>query len=326
MEIELPPETKIAIRFYNNNNLKIPFNILDLVKKHATVYIEEIPIDGIDGVAINLKQPLKKPKIIINKSISSKRLNFTLAHELGHVIIPWHIGTIIEDSNLDYSIDSSYSKIEQEANRFAAELLMPRNWISETYDKCKNNLAYLQEKIIDQCDVSCQAAALRMIELLPRNIFFIAESDDQVYSTGKTKQTNISLPKKGDWFEINKVLYNNLYYKHISYNNIIYHWFKINPVSISNFDITDNRTSKDILERIEFDIAPNQTNFKQSINGVIGHLNGKLMLEPDYSCELLISELIHRFRVPDHESFSNHRDFEVYIHKRAQEIFKKRLR
>ncbi|MDB5998981.1 MAG: hypothetical protein JWP52_680, partial [Rhizobacter sp.] len=62
------------------------------------------------------------------------RQKFTLAHELGHVIIPWHIGTIVSSHEFDDSLDSEYSRLEAEANLFAAELLMPSRWITEIFE------------------------------------------------------------------------------------------------------------------------------------------------------------------------------------------------
>src|ERR1035437_4521722 len=124
MGLDEYPEVKLARRIIKKHSLSIPFNIENLIKQYATLIFEQIPIDGIDGVSINIKVPGKKPKVIVNGNIPRTRQLFTLAHELGHLIIPWHIGTIIDETIDECGSNSNqqYWEIERQANRFAAEL------------------------------------------------------------------------------------------------------------------------------------------------------------------------------------------------------------
>lgn len=73
----------------------------------------------IDGITMNCGDRLP-PVIFVNKEITGDRLRFTLAHELGHIIM--------------HKFPSE--KMEEEANMFASEYLMPASDI-------KPNLAYL---------------------------------------------------------------------------------------------------------------------------------------------------------------------------------------
>jgi Zn-dependent peptidase ImmA (M78 family)/DNA-binding XRE family transcriptional regulator len=88
---------------------------------------------GIDACTVSIKG---KPFIVLNNSItSSSRARFNIAHELGHILL---------HSNYPKRVlnKSQYSKrIEYEANRFAAAILMPESGISK--DLSSMGLDYL---------------------------------------------------------------------------------------------------------------------------------------------------------------------------------------
>jgi Zn-dependent peptidase ImmA (M78 family) len=66
--------------------------------------------------------------IIVNENDTSYRKRFTVAHELGHIFM----GDLTEENSCFFrsqaiktSVNKEYIKIEQRANAFASELLMP---------------------------------------------------------------------------------------------------------------------------------------------------------------------------------------------------------
>ena len=80
------------------------------------------------------------PEIWINSSIPENRQNFTLAHELGHIIndiLPniEKYKNPIEDNYSTLYRNGNINKMEKMANSFAAELLMPKEFI---YKEAKN--------------------------------------------------------------------------------------------------------------------------------------------------------------------------------------------
>jgi Zn-dependent peptidase ImmA (M78 family) len=162
MGLELFPETKMARRLHKKHSLSIPVDLNKLISEYAEILYKNIPITGIDGVCINLKNPNKSTRVIVNNNSSKNRQRFTLAHELGHIIIPWHLGTIIDniDNNLT-NIDNQYWLNEREANNFASELLMPFDWLYSEYIKLYDfeTLVYIT---CDKCLVSEDAARIRI--------------------------------------------------------------------------------------------------------------------------------------------------------------------
>jgi len=163
MGLVVQPEIKLALRIIEKHSLKIPIDFDKLVSEYANLIYKHIPIEGVDGVSLNLKVPGKKPTIIVDSNLPKTRQLFTLVHELGHVIIPWHLGTIVDEFHSEYYNYIVYSELEQEANRFAAELLMPGEWVLSEFEKCNYNLASFHENLVRLACVSDQAASIRLI-------------------------------------------------------------------------------------------------------------------------------------------------------------------
>lgn len=119
------PET---IAKYARKTLKIKPNepvkdINKLIESHGVVIIEIDNIEKFDGVSLLTDNGI--PVIIINKSFSNDRKRFTLAHELGHLLM--HICGDFPIS--DYRDEKER---EKEANIFASEFLMPKDSIKNS--------------------------------------------------------------------------------------------------------------------------------------------------------------------------------------------------
>ena len=115
----------------------------------------------------------------INPSQSESRKRFTIAHEIGHFIL--HTGEEIHlDRAQSFRVNFRDSKSsvavypdEMEANFFAAELLMPTEFVSrdiQTMDLAPEDDSMLQE-LAERYQVSIQALTYRLINLgfLPGN-------------------------------------------------------------------------------------------------------------------------------------------------------------
>lgn len=76
--------------------------------------------------------------IAINASDPATRQRFTIAHECGHLVLK-HKGDIFVDQTIRLHRDDesrlAADPFEMEANGFAAELLMPRAWVLEEFEK-----------------------------------------------------------------------------------------------------------------------------------------------------------------------------------------------
>jgi len=76
------------------------------------VFVVDFETDLIDGT--NVRRPGEPPMLFVNSKVPGDRHRYNLAHELAHTVM--HFGTVFDDA-------------EDQANQFAAELLMPRSVI-----------------------------------------------------------------------------------------------------------------------------------------------------------------------------------------------------
>lgn len=94
-----------------------PVLLRDVASQIPNLYIDGAELDdSLSGVQITYEG---KPFIRYNKGHSVKRSRFTVAHEIGHLVL----GHTSNCNNTRY--DNPTNVYETEANQFAAELLMP---------------------------------------------------------------------------------------------------------------------------------------------------------------------------------------------------------
>jgi Zn-dependent peptidase ImmA (M78 family) len=316
------PEVKLAKRIILKHNLSVPFDIENLIKEYAKLSFRKIPVNGVDGVSMHLKTPGKKAHIIVSSELPASRRLFTLAHELGHIVIPWHVGTIVDNVYDNFYNNYYYKMLEQEANRFAAELLMPKHWVMQNFKDL--TLAELHKNIVHSVGVSSHAAAIRLIQLLQPNIIYTAEKNNIVLHSGSSALTKASTQSEGDIFD--RRFYELVdEYSCFEAGAINYHWWKVS--SVMNVEIDDDRSWREILTKICNDTVPlSQVKaFKLRLNGIMGSVNSSLKLNRNitqYTVESLTANLYYRLKQPEFTDFISHDDFKLFIKKRAEDYFK----
>lgn len=109
--------------------------VYNLIKKYGT----DDPFELADSMNISIfyeelgtingyyNKPLRMKQIHINANLDDNMQKFTCAHELGHAILHPNASTPFLRSKTLFSIN----KMENEANTFAAELLIPDELILE---------------------------------------------------------------------------------------------------------------------------------------------------------------------------------------------------
>lgn len=107
-------------------------NIISLLERNGIIVVElDYDVDLFDGVSFITDGGIFV--IIVNKNFSNDHKRFTLAHELGHIIMHTSPDILI----------SEFRDKEDEANRFASEFLMPAEYIINSLRGLK--LQYLVE-------------------------------------------------------------------------------------------------------------------------------------------------------------------------------------
>ncbi len=73
--------------------------------------------------------------IWVNKSEPALRKRFTIAHEIGHAVLHPQVDVVDYRSNFEKPKDRK----EIEANKFAAELLMPEEYFRDAWSRFRGN-------------------------------------------------------------------------------------------------------------------------------------------------------------------------------------------
>lgn len=99
-----------------------PFQLAEHLKVHVMYHNLHPEINGY------YKYDRRNQYIVINDNLDRYGKRFTCCHELGHAILHPRVNTPLMRRDTFLSVD----KTEREANRFAAELMIPDEAITET--------------------------------------------------------------------------------------------------------------------------------------------------------------------------------------------------
>lgn len=182
---------KFAENIIKNLKLLPPIDPAVIIQKYGCDLKEEEIKYGIEAYS----QLNENPKITINKNIDYlPRKRFTLAHELGHLIIPWHNGDTKFDTDTPYIKRDGIRYLdtqELEANIFASELLMPTQWIASKISLIgTDNLQDLIQTIQAEAATSIMACCYALENGLPAgHLFFVVNVSTGYRMTFSSKRT-----------------------------------------------------------------------------------------------------------------------------------------
>jgi hypothetical protein len=162
-----------------------PVRVQDIAMEISRQFFPDAPITqvqgqdfrgGFEGMMLRVPGTSNQWGIVYNTAIKSPgRINFTLAHELGHYLLH---RTALENGRIECSRkdmfrwDSEYGKHESEANEFASYLLMPLNIFKQKMQREVITLHLLQS-IADYFNVSLTAAILKWLQFTEKRALLV---------------------------------------------------------------------------------------------------------------------------------------------------------
>jgi Zn-dependent peptidase ImmA (M78 family) len=164
-----------------------------ILRAEGICLLEETFEDHFEGL-IHCKND--KFYIYLNKrlceSMPAGRINFTIAHELGHYFLPWHKKSLVENELMQQKQDSFVQEdelIEREAEYFASCLLMPEKEITAAFSEAPFSLSLI-DAVAEQFGVSRYACIVRYVEKGPDPIMLVYSNSGRVTSTYPKKSAN----------------------------------------------------------------------------------------------------------------------------------------
>lgn len=193
------PEKLIAVILKHHPNWAAPVPIEELATAVNIVKIAELEFDGFEG---SLQTDAKKLKgvILYKAGAREERRRFTIAHELGHFLMPSHKGNqqCTAADLRETRRDTTHERQEAEANRFAAGLLMPKPWFSKDMNELgEADVTHVQTLATRYC-TSLEATSNRYIELTDDCCAFVFAKDNVIrYVRPTTTFPRVAI-RKGD--------------------------------------------------------------------------------------------------------------------------------
>lgn len=147
----------------------------DRIAETLGVFVGFVPLDGLEGCLVTDGEG---GAILINDRMpDARRRQFTLAHEIGHFVLHKDVG---EFRDTEADLGCYRPGREQEANLFAAGLLMPERLLAEHIGAGAPTLA-VADAVSARFDVSLSAAIRRLIRASPLACALIVTQDGLIH-------------------------------------------------------------------------------------------------------------------------------------------------
>lgn len=147
-----------------------PVPVHAIARELDIIEIREESLSNLEGALVTTPER-GWGSIVLNARASRRRRRFTLGHELGHFLNPYHVATAPEGFRCsrsdmirsDLRAKDRHFRQEAEANAFAIELLAPRHLV-RPYLGDRPDLGHVKA-MADHLDISREAAARRYVAL-----------------------------------------------------------------------------------------------------------------------------------------------------------------
>ena len=316
----IEPERRYANLFAKRKGLTPPVKVEEVLRGYADIQHDSLPA----GDAIMLRRSGRRPLVIVSNSQKGNRLRFTLAHELGHIVLPWQMGTAF--CYLDGTLVASgdfHLDLEAQANRFATELLIPRAWLTKRLGSNAERLADRIIQMANEAEVSpiTLSIALGSVCTFPAATCITDASGEPKY---QTQSSHCRVRKELRWWDspgISEQLGGQL-------TSAQFGEYALHTIVLTGSSNTKIRkpsgSSIEILEKI-LAKAPvsQQQDFRRQVNGVVGAANN--YPEAQTSVVSLHGLLTQRFLGKSTLiAVTRHRLFPQFLEAKAHELYQRR--
>jgi hypothetical protein len=305
---------RLAARFVERKDLVPPVDVRSLLESYAEVTDIEWPFPKVDALVVGLGR--QRPKVFLRSGAPVRRLRFTMAHELAHVLIPWHAGSAGCHPQYNTYELPTYGR-EEQADIFASCLMAPDRWIGRMIAIHGQDMNSLLDEAQD-ADLS----ALATILALRRNLFagwvFVVNGvEKRVVGTIGTV-----IPYRQDLGTCDRAaLEAEARAKGVVHlNGRTVSWYRLYDVADMPKADVDERTNTELLRGALAQITddPEQAKYlEQSVNGKIG---GILRDATGRSPHELFLALEYRFAHDGFEDLLALQDFRSWLARKARDV------
>lgn len=157
------PEQLVDAILLQNPDLPIPVPLEELARLAGISKIQAFASEGFAGALITNAEK-SEGAIFYSSTDPRPRQRFTIGHELGHFLLPWHRQSQFQCKAQDMSFGTN-AEWELQANQFSAELLMPRVLVTKRLRALgEPDLLHVQT-LANAFDTSVHMTARRYVEV-----------------------------------------------------------------------------------------------------------------------------------------------------------------
>lgn len=157
---------KTEMQIVKSYTSSLPVDIIGLIEELGILY-QEYPMDEGCSGRIDINDPFFT--ITVNSRETPQRKRFTAAHELAHYLLhrdllddgEGHFDRLFVGRGEENPYEPFMQIHEVQANRFAADLLMPAGPLARMYDPVQDNV----RELANRCHVSLSALKIRLNSL-----------------------------------------------------------------------------------------------------------------------------------------------------------------
>lgn len=168
-------------------DLSKPIPVREIANAIDIYEIREALLDDLEGGLVTTDDK-SIGEILVHRDRPETRKRYTIAHEIGHYVNPWHrsdnpqgFRCRTRDMSLDrHDPSDRAAKMEVEANQFAAELLMPRQQVKQFLrGKAGGDIEHILS-LACRFHVSREAAARRYVPHMGEPMAVVFSKDNQI--------------------------------------------------------------------------------------------------------------------------------------------------
>jgi hypothetical protein len=150
------------------------------VAAQLNLELNEVEVDGFDGALIRVEGASFGAIAIRRGILEEGRKNFTIAHEIGHYVLPGHekCDELCLDTDVGNWSDAG-KQLEREADGFAAELLIPTAYARPRFSETPPSLQTIST-VATECRASLSATAWRYCDLVPYACAIVWSMDGRI--------------------------------------------------------------------------------------------------------------------------------------------------
>lgn len=172
------PEKLVDEIIKQNPSISIPIPVEEIARLAGISKIQPLNSAGFEGTLITNAEK-SDGEIFFNATRPRSRQRFTIGHELGHFLLPWHRHTTFNCTTEDVS-GRANKDWETEANQFSAELLLPRSLVTQRLQGYGSPEMTHIQKLSEDFETSIEATARRFIELSEHPCAVVFSKDNVV--------------------------------------------------------------------------------------------------------------------------------------------------